>query len=68
MAKATASTACAQHPQVTHVGGQAPSSSPCPESSKPVQGSSTIRLEMPDALRVSRPTMKARTNRRTLVL
>lgn len=60
---ATPSTACAQQPQVTQVGGQAESL--CPGGSLPVHGSAIIRLERPDALRVSVATMNARTSRRT---
>lgn len=64
-ATATGSAAWAQHPHVTQVGGQAPSSSPWPVSSKPVHGSPAITIDTPDALRVSNPTMMAKANRRT---
>jgi hypothetical protein len=57
------SAAWAQQPQVTQVGGHAPSLRPA--SSKPVHGSDRIRLEIPDALSMSNPTMRANANRRT---
>jgi hypothetical protein len=57
------STACAQHPQVTHVGGHRPSSSR-PDWAA-LHGSVTITLETPEALIASTPTMMTRTNRRT---
>ena len=57
------SAAWAQHPHVTHVGGQALSF--LPAGSAAVQGSALTRLTTPDALNVSSETMMARTKRRT---
>jgi hypothetical protein len=59
----TASTAWAQQPQVTQVGGQALSS--LPAGSLAVHGSALTRPTTPDALNVSNETMMARANRRT---
>src|SRR3989304_10464771 len=59
----TASAPWAQHPHVTHVGGQALSF--LPAGSAAVQGSALTRLTTPDALNVSSETMMARTKRRT---
>ena len=56
----TASAACAQHPHVTQVGGQAPSS--WPGRSYAVHGSFATRLTTPEALNVNNPTMIARTS------
>jgi hypothetical protein len=63
---ASGSAVCAQHPQVTQVGGQVPSSSwPPVASSRPLHGSSTTRLDTPDTLSVRNATSNARTNRPT---
>ena len=61
--RTTGSTACAQQPQVTQVGGHVPSSSAA--CSRPLQGSRTASAERPDALMVRSDTMRARTSRRT---
>jgi hypothetical protein len=58
------STACAQQPHVAHVGGHAASS--VPDCSEPVQGSPAIRVGSPEVLNISKQTMMARTNRRTM--
>jgi hypothetical protein len=60
---AAGSAARVQQPQVTHVGGQLPSS--VPGSSKMLHGSVTTTLDSPDALSVSMPTTMARARRRT---
>jgi len=60
------STAWAQHPQVTHVGGHLPSSSPANWPAP--HGSVTIRLETPEALSASTATIVARTNRRMITV
>jgi len=60
------STAWAQHPQVTHVGGHLPSSSPA--NWPALHGSGTIRLETPEALIASTPTIVAKTNRRMITV
>ena len=57
------SAAWAQQPQVTQVGGQAPSS--LPARSDVVQGSSTTRLVNPEAVTARAPTTRARRNLRT---
>ena len=64
-ASATGSAARAQHPHVTHAGGQLLSL--LPAGSFAVQGSALTRLTMPEALNVSSATMMARANRRTAV-
>jgi len=60
---AAGSAACAQHPQVTHVGGQFPSSSA--ESAKARHGSPTINRAIPVALNDRIPTIRASARRRT---
>ncbi len=60
------STAWAQHPQVTHVGGHLPSSSPA--NWPALHGSVTIRLETPEALIASTATIMATRNRRTITV
>jgi hypothetical protein len=57
------STACAQQPHVTQVGGQAASD---PGRSSPVQGSPTARADTPDVLSVNTATMTARPKWRTV--
>ena len=57
------SAACAQHPQMAHVGGQALSSRP--GCWYPVQGSASTNARTPEALNDSEATMAARANRRT---
>ena len=64
-ASATGSAARAQHPHVTHAGGQLLSL--LPAGSLAVQGSALTRLTKPDALNVSTATMMARANRRTTI-
>jgi hypothetical protein len=55
---------CAQHPQVTQVGGQLLS---CVVSrSNPAQGSPIARTGIPDALSVSSATQTDNANRRTV--
>lgn len=60
------STGWAQHPQVAHVGGHLPSSSPA--NWPALHGSVTTRLETPEALIASTPTIKVKTNRRTITV
>jgi hypothetical protein len=60
------STAWAQHPHVTHVGGHLPSSSPA--NWPALHGSVRITAETPEALIVSTPTIMTRTNRRTITV
>ena len=60
------STAWAQHPQVTHVGGHLPSSSPA--NWPALHGSVTIRPETPEALIPSTATIMATRNRRTITV
>jgi hypothetical protein len=59
----TGSAACAQHPQVTHVGAQA-SSGP-PPCSNLVQGSPATTVATPEAVNDNSATMIARPTRRT---
>jgi hypothetical protein len=61
----TGSTACAQQPHVTHMGGQVPSSGATGLAA--VHGSGTRRLDTPDALTASTATTTASTNRNTAV-
>ena len=63
-ATTTGSAACAQQPHVTHVGGHV--ASPRSGCSKPAHGSPMTTAERPVALSVSRATMMARLNRRTV--
>src|SRR5688572_4236100 len=60
---AVGSAACAQHPQVTQLGGQLPSSSG--DNVNVRHGSPTIKLVTPVALTDSRPTRRASARRRT---
>jgi hypothetical protein len=57
------SAACAQHPQVTHVGGQ--SRSVLSWGSSNVHGSSVQTVFIPDTEKLSKQTMAASVNRRT---
>ena len=61
---ATGSAALAQHPHVTHAGGQLLSL--LPAGSLAVHGSALTRLTTPEALNVSSATTIARANRRTM--
>jgi hypothetical protein len=63
MTTVAGSTAWAQQPHVTQVGGHVPSARP--DCSSPVQGSDSSKLDTPEALNVNNPTMIARANCRT---
>ena len=59
-----ASAPWAQQPQVTQVGGHAPSSGA--PARFPTQGSGNIKVVRPDALNVSSATTRIRAKRRTM--